>query len=82
MAYNITGGFPPQQLSFTRKNKAWRKRCIDFGDDYSLLHHHLTRKSVLAMKVNYDLRSAKRKRARFSDSFIVRGKRGIRTLMV
>ena len=55
MAYNAIGGFPSQQLAFTKKNKAWRKKCVDFGDDHSLLHYHLTRKSVFAMKINYDL---------------------------
>ena len=55
MAYNAIGGFPPQQLSFNKKNKVWRKKCVDFGDDHSLLHYHLTRKSVFAMRINYDL---------------------------
>ena len=59
MAYNAIGGFPPQQLTFNKKGKAWRKRCVDFGDNHSLLHYHLTRKSVLAMKVNYDLINGK-----------------------
>ena len=55
MSYSAIGGFPPQQLSFSRKNKAWRKKCIDFGDDHSLLHYSLARKSVRAMQYNYDL---------------------------
>ena len=55
MAYNAIGGFPPQQLSFSRKNKKWRKQCVDFGDNHTLLHYHLTRKSVFSMKINYDL---------------------------
>ena len=59
MAYNAIGGFPPQQLSFSRKNKAWRKKCIDFADNHSLMHYHLTRKSVFAMKINYDLLNGK-----------------------
>ena len=59
MAYNAIGGFPPQQLSFSRKNKAWRKRCVDFGDNHSLMHYHLTRKSVFSMKINYDLLNGK-----------------------
>lgn len=59
MAYNAIGGFPPQQLSFSRKNKEWRKRCVSFGDDHSLLHYHLARKSVFAMKINYDLMNGK-----------------------
>ena len=59
MAYNAIGGFPPQQLSFSRKNKTWRKACIDFGDDRSLFHYHLTTKSVVSMKINYDLLNGK-----------------------
>lgn len=55
MAYTMIGGFPPQQLSFKRKNKAWRQKCVQFGDDHSLLHYSLTVKSVKAMQINYDL---------------------------
>ena len=55
MAYNVSGGFPSQQLSFNKKNKSWRRKCVDFGDDHSLLHYNLTRKSVDSMKINYDL---------------------------
>ncbi len=32
---------------------------MDFGDDHSLLHYHLTRKSVFSMKINYDLLNGK-----------------------
>ena len=59
MSYNAIGGFPSQQLPFSKKTKAWRKKVVDFGDDHSLLHYHLTRKSVFAMKVNYDLLNGK-----------------------
>lgn len=59
MAYNAIGGFPPQQLTFNKKGKAWRKKNVDFGDNHSLLHYHLTRKSVFAMKTNYDLINGK-----------------------
>jgi hypothetical protein len=59
MAYNAIGGFPAQQLTFNKKGKKWRKSCVDFGDDHSLLHYHLTRKSVFAMKINYDLINGK-----------------------
>ena len=55
MAYNMIGGFPSQQLSFKRKDKKWRRKCVDFADDHSLLHYNLARKSVRAMKINYDL---------------------------
>lgn len=55
MACNAIGGFPSQQLAFSKKGKAWRQKCVDFGDNHSLLHYHLTRKSVAAMKINKDL---------------------------
>lgn len=55
MAYNTIGGFPSQQLSFSRKNKQWRKSCIDCADSYSFMNNSLARKSVGAMNVNYDL---------------------------
>ena len=55
MAYNAIGGFPSQKLPFRKKNKAWRKKCVDFADDHSLMHYHLTRKSVFSMRINYDL---------------------------
>lgn len=55
MAYSAIGGLPPQQLSFSKKNRVWRKKCVDFGDDHSLMHYHLARKSVRAMNINYDL---------------------------
>ena len=59
MAYNAIGGFPSQQLTFSKKGKKWRKACVDFGDNHSLLHYHLARKSVFAMKINYDLVNGK-----------------------
>ena len=59
MAYNAIGGFPPQQMTFNKKGKKWRKSCVDFGDNHSLLHYHLTRKSVQAMRINYDLINGK-----------------------
>ena len=55
MAYSAIGGFPPQQLSFSKKNKAWRKKCVDFGDAHSLLYYDLTRMDVRRMDINYDL---------------------------
>lgn len=59
MAYNAIGGFPSQQLSFNRKGKKWRMDCVNFGDDHSLMHYHLTRKSVTNMNINYDLINGK-----------------------
>lgn len=59
MTYNAIGGFPSQQLSFNRKNKVWRRRCVDFGDDHSILHYHLARKSAYQMKIDYDLLNGK-----------------------
>lgn len=59
MAYNGIKGFPPQQLSFRRKNKIWRQRCVDFGDNYSFQNSNLSRKSTYQMRINYDLINGK-----------------------
>lgn len=59
MAYGAIGGFPPQQLPFNKKTKAWRKRVVDFGDSFSLMHYHLARKSVRSMQINFDLLNGK-----------------------
>ena len=59
MAYNAIGGFPSQQLSFRKKNKAWRKECVDYGDSYSPMKHSLTLESVRLMNINYDLMEGK-----------------------
>ena len=55
MANNLMGGFPPQQLPFSKKTKMWRKQCVDFGDQHSLMNHHVARKSWYKMRINYDL---------------------------
>lgn len=47
--------FPSQTLSFSRKNKAWRKRCVDWAVNKSFFNYNLVRKSVLHKKINYDL---------------------------
>lgn len=46
-------------MAYNKKNKAWRKKCVDFADDRSFLHYHLARKSVFNMKINYDLLEGK-----------------------
>ena len=55
MANNLIGGFPAQQLPFSKKTKAWRVTCVDFADNHSIMHHHAARKSWQNMKINYDL---------------------------
>ena len=55
MTYNSTGGFPQQQLPFSRKTKEWRKACVDFADSHSVLHNSTARKSYHDMTINYDL---------------------------
>ena len=59
MSYSAIGGFPPQQLPFSKKNKMWRRRVVDFADSYSMMHYHVTRKAVEDMKINYDLLNGK-----------------------
>lgn len=51
--------FPPQQLPFSRKNKAWRKRHCDWADSKTFFNYSLVRKSVIHKKINYDLLNGK-----------------------
>lgn len=50
---------PPQQLPFSRKNKAWRKRHLDWADSKTFFNYSLVRKSVIHKKINYDLLNGK-----------------------
>ena len=59
MAYSAIGGFPPQQLSFSKKTKEWRRKVIDFADNYSIMRNHAARKSWYNMMINYDLINGK-----------------------
>ena len=50
---------PPHQLSFTRKNKEWRKKFVDWADSKTFSTNSLVRKSVIHKKINYDLLQGK-----------------------
>ena len=56
---NFTNSFPPQQLPFSKKNKAWRKKCVDWGDSKTFFNYNLVRKSVIHKRINYDLLNGK-----------------------
>lgn len=51
--------FPPQRLSFKAKNKAWRKKHLDWCDSKTFTHCNPVRKSVVHKKINYDLLNGK-----------------------
>lgn len=46
---------PPQQLPFTRKNKEWRKKHLDWADGRSFVTYNPVRKSIMNKQINYDL---------------------------
>lgn len=50
---------PPQQLPFNKKNKAWRKKIMDWADSKTFFNYSLVRKSVIHKKINYDLLNGK-----------------------
>lgn len=50
---------PPQQLPFSKKNKAWRKAHLDWADSKTFFNYSLVRKSVIHKKINYDLLNGK-----------------------
>lgn len=47
--------FPPQQLPFNRKTKAWRKKHCDWASSRTFFNYSLVRNSVIHKKINYDL---------------------------
>lgn len=51
--------FPPQQLPFSRKTKAWRKKHCDWASNRTFFNYSPVRKSVLHKKINYDLITGK-----------------------
>jgi len=46
---------PRQMMPFSQKNKAWRKKHMDWADGKSFFNYSLVRKSVVHKKINYDL---------------------------
>ena len=47
--------YPPQKLPFKSKGDKWRKQCIDWGASRTYFNYSPVRKSVVHMKINYDL---------------------------
>ena len=45
----------PQQLSFKRKTKKWRKQIVDWADSKTFFNYSPVRNSVIHKKINYDL---------------------------
>lgn len=66
---------PPQQLPFNRKDKAWRKRHLDWADNKTFFNYSPVRKSVIHKKINYDLLNGK---LHMSDMEVVLNPEGIK----
>lgn len=66
---------PPQQLPFNRKNKAWRKRHLDWADNKTFFNYSPVRESVIHKKINYDLLNGK---LHMSDMEVVLNPEGIK----
>lgn len=54
MGYEMIN-LPPQQLPFSKKNKAWRKKHLDWAESKTFFNYSLVRKSVIHKKINYGL---------------------------
>lgn len=50
---------PPEQLSYKKKTKAWRKMHLDWADSKTFFNYSPVRKSVMHKKINYDLLNGK-----------------------
>lgn len=53
MDVNVT--FPSQRLPYKSKGKKWREQCVDFAATRTYFNYSPVRKSIVAMKINYDL---------------------------
>lgn len=61
-------GFPTQRLSFTRKNKEWRKRCVDWAANKLHTEASYVRNTIRHKQINYDLLNGKLHMADLKDS--------------
>lgn len=50
---------PPQYLSFSKKNKKWRKAHLDWADSKTFFNYSPVRNSAIHKKINYDLVNGK-----------------------
>jgi len=50
-----TTTFPPQKLPYKSKGTKWRKSCVDWASLKTYFTHSPVRKTVVQMKINYDL---------------------------
>lgn len=50
---------PAQQIPFSKKNKTWRKKHLDWADQKTFFNYSPVRKSVIHKKINYDLMGGK-----------------------
>lgn len=55
----VVSGFPSQMISYKSKNKAWRKKVIDWCDTKFSYDNSQIRSSVTHKKINYDLLDGK-----------------------
>lgn len=55
----VISGFPSQMISYKSKNKAWRKKVIDWCDTKFSYDNSQIRSSVTHKKINYDLLNGK-----------------------
>ena len=57
--YNGVSSFPRQALPMSKKTTEWRKDCVRYADQNTILSSSLIRKTVAHKKINYDLLSGK-----------------------
>lgn len=52
---NTVSSFPKQKMSFSSKNKTWRKTVLDWADSKTFFNYGPVRHSTVHKKINYDL---------------------------
>ena len=56
---DLTGGFPEQRLSYTKKGKLWGARCVNWGAERNVIDSLTVRQDVTHKQINYDLLNGK-----------------------
>lgn len=56
---DLTGGFPEQRLSYTKKGKLWGAKCVNWGAERNVIDSLTVRQDVTHKQINYDLLNGK-----------------------
>lgn len=50
-----SSNFPSQNIPYSKKNKKWRKQCVDWAKGRTFFTSEIVRNTIIHKKINYDL---------------------------